>query len=253
MTMWSNKKVIALLPSWHVLTYMASFEAMYSKTVQNSDYSHFYQLHENHHNWSHALKKMGHRKHTCTQKTTNQNHFASGRSFAHIIKKSRSFICGTNQNNVICHVTSSTESGSVATPFGFSTQKPCKVVLNFENRMSDSRKVNLKQRSQRIEELNGKNRRSKAEKVAQEVRNNGIGIHFHILPREEQRERHHKPIRDWLDGKGDSLCVHSYLLLLHTLWNPRAKQRLPRFCVLWSSLLWKQSDRNNRWSRSSAF
>ena len=30
-TLWSNKKVIALLPSWHVLTYMASFISMYSK------------------------------------------------------------------------------------------------------------------------------------------------------------------------------------------------------------------------------
>ena len=41
--------------------------------------------------------------------TANQNHFASGRSFAHNIKKSRSFSCITNQNNTICHVMWSTE------------------------------------------------------------------------------------------------------------------------------------------------
>ena len=101
-------------------------------------------------------------------RTTNQNHFASGRGFAHIIKKSRSFICGTNQNSVICHVTSSTESLSVATPFGFSTQKS---LIKLENKMSDPRKVNLKRRSQRIEERNAKNRRLKAEKRAQELWN----------------------------------------------------------------------------------
>ena len=37
--------------------------------------------------------------------STNQKRFASGRRFAHIIKKSRSFTCLANQNKGISHVT----------------------------------------------------------------------------------------------------------------------------------------------------
>ena len=63
----------------------------------------------------------------------NQKRFASGRRIAHNIKKSRSFSCGTNKNNTICHVTSSTESLATLL-FSVNSTQPDQLTAQLKNR-----------------------------------------------------------------------------------------------------------------------